>query len=361
MPITSLPIGTITTVAGNGVFDSTGDGGLAIAATVRTVVDLEFDSSGDLYLADAYGQCIRMIKGSTGIISTVAGTGIEGYSGDGSLATAAMLNMPNGVTVDSLSGNLYITDYANYRMRMVTKSTGIITTVAGNGKSGEVSGEDEVRLATEQSIGGPITAAIDSILQHLYIIVSDLVLMVDLKTGYLTIFAGSDQGYSGDGGLAVSATFGKPRGVAVDVTSGNVYIVDSGNSRIRMVTKSTGIVTNVAGGDYVMFVDSPERIDIDAQGNLYITEPNNDRIIKVTKSTGKISYVAGTGVEGFSGDGGPAVAAQLQNPMAIAVNSLSGVVVFSDYNNYRLRSFTVPIPKGMYVYNDSSKSFTSII
>ena len=369
----SLPIGTITTVAGNGVFGSTGDGGLATAATVRSVVDLAFDPSGDLYLADAYGQCIRMIKASTGIITTVAGTGVEGYSGDGSLATEAMLLVPNGVEVDSLSGNLYITDYGNHRIRMVTKSTGIITTVAGNGKSDfSVNGG----LATEQAIGGPITAALDSILQRLYIIVSDLVLIVNLKTGNMTVFAGAGEGYSGDGGLAISATFAKPRGIVVDVTSGNLYIADSGNGRIRMIKKSTGIVTTVAGGgwhDTLLLWDGyPDGIDIDTQGNLYITEFYNDRIIKITKSTGIINNVAGVGLGGFSGDGGPAVKAQMKNPYGIAVNSLSGVVVFSDYNNRRLRSITVPkiLPTGMYsmcvcvcvcVCNDSSKPFTSVI
>ena len=170
-------IGTITTVAGNGVAGYSGDGGLATAAKLYYPWHVAVDASGNLYIADRFCYCIRMVTKSTGVITTVAGNGIGGYNGDGIQATSAQLYNPLGVAVDA-SGNLYIADAWNYRIRMVTKSTGVITTVAGTGVAG----------------------------------------------------------YNGDGVQATSADLNNPLGVAVDA-SGNIYIADSDNHRIRMFSQ----------------------------------------------------------------------------------------------------------------------------
>jgi trimeric autotransporter adhesin len=201
-----------------------------------------------------------MVTMSTGIITTVAGTGKSGpsgYSGDGGLATSARFNFPSSIAIAS-SGNIFIADAQNHRIRMVMKSTGIISTVTGNGRLG----------------------------------------------------------YSRDGGPATSAVFYYPHGVAVDA-SRNIFIGDTGNDRIRVVTTSTGIITTVAGtgaegysGDGGLATSAklfrPSSIAIDASGNIFIAEYFNYRIRMVTKSTGIITTVAGNGRLGYSGDGGQA-------------------------------------------------------
>jgi trimeric autotransporter adhesin len=216
-------------VAGTGSYGYSGDGGIATSAKLSYPGGVAIDASGNIYIVDTGNSRIRMVTKSTGIISTVAGTGSYGYRGDGGIATSASLNFPRGVAIDA-SGNLYIADTDNNRIRMVTKSTGIISTVAGTGSSG----------------------------------------------------------YSGDGGLATSAALNYPRGVAIDA-SANIYIADFYNYRIRMVTKSTGIISTVAGtgssgysGDGGLATSAalnyPYGVAIDASGNIYIADTHNHRI-----------------------------------------------------------------------------------
>jgi trimeric autotransporter adhesin len=225
--------GIITTVAGNGTMGYSGDGGPAISATLSYPRSVTLDASENLYIADSYNSCIRKVSKSSGIITTVAGTGMSGYSGDGGLATSAALSYPRGVTVDA-SGNLYIADTYNGRIRKVSKSSGIITTVAGT-KDGAFSGDGGP--ATSARLYAPSGVTLDA-LGNLYIAdtYNNRIRMVSESSGIITTVAGTGTyNYSGDGGLATSATLFHPSGVTVDA-SGNLYIADFGNSRIRMIS-----------------------------------------------------------------------------------------------------------------------------
>jgi trimeric autotransporter adhesin len=324
-------------MAGTGVSGYSGDGSLATNAAVGMIYGVAFDGKGNLYMSDSNNYRVRMVANSTGIITTVAGTGVAGNSGDGGLATSAALQSPTGIAVDVLSGDIYIADK---QIKMVTKSTGIITTVAG---------ADPSDLAY-----GATGLAVDPKLQLLYILSNGRVLVQTRSTGGVEVIAGqSTGGYSGDGGLATNANLLKPFSITVDVLTGNIYIADNGNSRVRMITKSTGIITTVAGngeagnsGDgglaTAAALSSPMGMAVDMQGNVYIADSSSNCLRKVTKSTGIITTVAGTGVNGYSGDGGLATAAQLSSPWGVAVNSAAGIVAFYDFGNVRIRSFTVP-------------------
>jgi trimeric autotransporter adhesin len=307
------------------------------------------DASSNIYIADTNNHRIRKVTKSTGIISTVAGTGYPGYSGDGGQATSAALNYPYGVAVDS-SGNIYIADTDSYRIRMVTKSTGIISTVAGTG-SYSYSGDGG--QATSASLRIPGGVAVDAS-GNIYIAdtYNYRIRMVTKSTGIISTVAGSGPyGYSGDGGQATSAALFYPYGVAVDAL-GNIYIADSSNYRIRMVTKSTGIISTVAGTGYSGYSGDggqatsaalfyPYGVAVDASGNIYIADSSNYRIRMVTKSTGIISTVAGTGSYGYSGDGGQATSAALNSPYGVAVDA-SGNIYIADSANYRIRMFALP-------------------
>jgi sugar lactone lactonase YvrE len=294
--------GNITTVAGDGKYsaDTGGDGGQATSAYLYYPSDVAVDASGNIYIADTYVSRIRMVTKSTGIITTVAGKVVNDYkgdNGDGGLATSAYLYYPYGVAVDA-SGNIYIADSGLNRIRMVTKSTGIITTVAGGGTLG---------------IGG-----------------------------------NEMSGYSGDGGLATSARLAGPNGVAVD-TSGNIYIADSYNNRVRMVTKSTGIITTVAGNGTPSIykgegrlatsvsVKNPHKVAVDASGNIYIVD--TIFIMMVTKSTGIITILVDSGRLGYSGDGGPAKSATVNNVYGVALDA-SGNIYIADTYNHCIRMIT---------------------
>jgi sugar lactone lactonase YvrE len=278
--------GIFNTVAGTGITNYYGDGGLATSADLAYPEGVAVDASGDLYIADTYNFVVRKVSAFTGVITTVAGNHTEGFSGDGGLATNAMLSYPDGIAVDT-SGNLYIADSVNNRIRKVTASTGIITTVAGNGTAG----------------------------------------------------------YSGDGGQATSAMLDEPQGVAVD-TSGNLYIVDTLNYRIRKVAASTGVISTVAGdgiegysgdGQQATTVEiHPTGLAVDLSANLYIADSGNDRIRKVTASTGIITTVAGNGTAGYSGDGGQATSAEINDPQNVAVDEVGNLYI-ADNSNYRIR------------------------
>ena len=280
--------GIITTIAGTGVYGTNGDGGAATSAQLYNPRGVSVDISGNVYIADTYNSKIRMVT-STGIITTIAGMETYGSSGDGGAATSAQLNNPLGVSVDK-SGNVYIADHYNHKIRMVN-SAGIITTIAGTGVEGS----------------------------------------------------------SGDGGAATSAQLFSPKGVCVGI-SGNVYIADEDNLKIRMVT-STGIITTFAGtgafgssGDGGAATSAtlyfPFGVSVDISGNVYIADSSNNKIRMVT-STGIITTIAGTGMQGSSGDGGAATSGQLYYPHGVSVG-ISGNVYIADYFNHEIRMVVVP-------------------
>ncbi len=273
---------TITTIAGLGTAGFAGDGGQATSAQLNRPRGVAVDAQGNVYVANESAHRVRKVSG--GIISTVAGTGVAGYSGDGGQATSAQLSGPVGVAVDG-QGNLYIADRDNARIRKV--SAGIISTVAGTGVAG----------------------------------------------------------YSGDGGQATSAQLNNPYGIAVDA-QGNLYIADLGNNRVRKVT-TAGVISTVAGTGVAGYsgdggqatsaqLKTPIAVAVDAQGSLYIADYGNYRVRKVT-TAGVISTVAGTGVAGSSGDGGQATSAQLNSPAGIAVGA-AGTLYMADWANNRIRA-----------------------
>lgn len=330
--------GVITTVAGNGIASFSGDNGPATRAQLNQVPAVAVDSAGNLYIADLNNRIRRV---SNGVISTVAGGGPS--LGDNGPATSGELYNPDGVALDS-AGNLYIADNFNSRIRKV--SNGVITTVAGNGVYG-FSGDNGP--ATSAQVYNPFAVAVDSG-GILYIADRSNHRIRKVSNGVITTVAGNGTpGFSGDNGPATSAQLNGPQGITVD-SDGNLYIADTDNSRIRKV--SNGVITTVAGNGPPGFsgdngpatgaqLKNPGCIAVDSAANLYIADTGNSRIRKV--SNGVISTVAGNGAFGFSGDNGPATSARLNSPGGIAVGS-GGILYIADTDNYRVRLLT---PSGL--------------
>ena len=363
--IRKISNGVITTVAGTGVAGFSGDNGPATSAELSNMNGVAVDAAGNLYIADTGNSRVRKI--SNGVISTVAGNGIAGFSGDNGVATSAQLSSPDNVAVDA-TGNLYIADTGNNRVRKVTnglittvaavsaagvttdsagnvyiadgtshifKLTGnVITVVAGNGIAG-FSGDNGV--ATSAQLNSPYEVAVDAT-GNLYIADTVNGRIRKVSNGVITTVAGGSA--FGDNGPATSAQVINLAAVAVD-SSGDVYIADSGNSRIREVTN--GIITTVAGGGTSPGDNIPATsallnytagVAVDGNGNLYIADSSSNRIRKV--SNGVITTVAGTGAAGFSGDSGAASSARLNHAQGVAVDG-AGNVYIADSSNNRVR------------------------
>ncbi len=387
----NVAAGTVTTIAGQyGKNGSTGDGGPASAALLNEPSQICIDSVGNIYIVEMAGY-VRRIAANSGIIATIAGTGSSVFSGDGGLAVNASLVRPTGIAADA-SGNLYIADTGDVRIRKIAASSGIITTIAGTGHVAEGGDGGKALSASFVQLG---MLAIDSA-GNLSLTDGDRVRRITASTGMIATVAGNGSAaLSGDGGPATQATLNTPSGLAMD-SAGDLYIADTGNSRVRLVTAATGIISTISGtsqnGDGGLaagaVLSNAQGAVVDASGNLFIAQGTSIRevnaatgvittyagggtssqdgvealqakispislafdssgnlvvgeagIIRRINPSGIISTIAGTGTIGFSGDGGAATAAKVGYVSALASDSQGGVY-FVDSGNKRIRYIT---------------------
>jgi sugar lactone lactonase YvrE len=329
---------TIATLAGDGVLGYSGDGGSAISAAINNPFSMAVDKAGNVYISDQNNHRIRKVD-TFGTITNIAGTGVGGYDGDGAPATAKELYYPAGIAVDS-GGNIYVADYGNHRVRKITKSTGLISTIGGTTTYG-FSGDGGP--ATAAKIHNPYGLAIDTARNIYFADRSNHRIRKISNTGIITTIAGTaPEGFGGDGGQATAANLKYPIGVAVD-TFGDVYFSDWGNNRIRKVTKLTGVIKTIAGTGVAGYsgdgaaatlakLNQPYGVAVDGSGKVYIGEFTNSRV-RMIDSLGIITTFAGKGTRAYSGDGGLATAASLIQPSGVAVDSFRNVYIADHYNN----------------------------
>jgi len=403
--------GTLTVLAGNGVTGYSGDGGPATSALLHEPTGVAVDAAGDVYISDTYNERVRKVTVSTGEIATFAGNGAKGFAGDGGPARGAELNSPEALTVDS-AGNLYIADGFNYRIRKVTASTGEISTIAGNGIHG-YSGDGGPATKAELDLGNFLGISSDAN-GNVFLPDQQVCVVREVTTsGAINRVAGTPSNCTsgGDGGPAVTANLFLPTGVAVDRSgdfyvaeylhvrkaalggyintvagngtfhyagddvpatgaslfdpqgvgadaAGDIYIADTGNCLIRKVTAGTGVLTNVAGvpatgQDYTgsnncgdsgdggpatsAEIYFPTRVAADLSGNLYI---NNTlfvcRVRKIDGASGVITTIAGNGTCGYAGDGSPAIDAEVRYVSGIAVDG-AGNLYLAGQGNFVIR------------------------
>jgi hypothetical protein len=350
----------ISTIAGNDTAGFSGDGGQATAAELNQPYGVAVDKAGNVYEVERNNQCVRKIT-TSGIITTVAGIGTKnGYHGDGGQATAAELNYPTGVAVDTL-GNIYIADLTNNRIRKVN-AAGIISTFAGDGTasfSGDGGG------ATAAELNAPSGVAVDALGN---VLIADFynyrVRKVSTLGKISTVAGNGTYGFSGDGGAATAAEIKSFIGVAVD-KPGNIYIADQANGRIRKVN-TLGTMSTFAGDGTQSYsgdgglataaeLSYPYGAGTDASGNVYIADYGNERVRYVPK-TNIISTIAGISYPGWSGDGGPATAAEISTISGVAIDA-AGNVYIADQTNNCIRKLT-PVATGINQVTSANEPFT---
>ena len=332
--------GTISTFAGTGERGFGGDGGTANEALLSHPSGLAVDATGNVYVSDPGNDRVRRVN-AAGTISTFAGTGERGFGGDGGRATEALLNQPRGVAVDA-TGNVYVADTGNDRVRRVNSASGVIATFSGRGGLGDGGPADKARLDLPGSI------AIDHASGDVYIADdgNHRIRRIDAGTGNISTFAGAGFGFGGDGGPADKALFRYPAGVAVDA-AGNVYVADRRNLRVRRVDGATSAISTFAGTGEEGFggdggpaskarFRNPTDVAVDAPGNVYVADRGNHRVRRVDGTTGVITTYAGVGERGFGGDGGPATEALLGHPSGVAVDAFGNLYIV-DYWTARIR------------------------
>ena len=334
---------TITTVAGTGAQGYAGDGSPATQALLNNPFDLAFDPAGNLCFADTYNHCIRRIDARSGVITTIAGTGEQGFSGDGGPATRARMNQPYGMVIDR-NCNIYVADRLNGRVRRIDGATGVITTLAGDG-SGKYGGDGGP--STQSGMAEPNGLALDR--EHRRLFITDVadhrVRVIDLVTGVISTFAGTgNAAHAGDGGPAVSADILGARAVAL-APDDSLYIMERQGSSVRRVRN--GIIETVAGtgargyaGDdhdarQAVF-NAPKEMAVDPTGNVFIVDTENHAIRLIDAQSWIVTTIAGTGESGPGGDGGPAKQAGLARPHGAVVGP-DGAIYIGDSENHRVR------------------------
>ncbi len=347
VPAAAAADGVINTVAGGGS-GYAGDGGPAADAGLDGPRMVAFDGRGGYYIADTFHHAVRYVD-AAGTITTYAGTGKAGDSGDGGAAADARLHAPHSVDLDA-DGNLLLGDPVNNRVRMVDAATGTITTIAGTGEEGYSGDGGPAVLArlsdSKVAVAGPDAAV------YIADYGNSVIRRVDRSSGTITTFAGNGSPKSsGDGGPAREAGMA-PRSIAFD-RDGDLLVVDREADSIRSIDVHTGIITTIAGsgpcpsegpecyaGDggsaTEAQLNNPRGLGVDTGGNLFIADSDNNRVRRVGADTGVISTVAGTGKPGFGGDGGPATKAKLANPRHVAFD-VAGSLYIVDTNNSRVR------------------------
>ncbi len=355
----TAPAYTISAIVGNGTAGFSGDGSAALSAEVNFPSSMAMDKSGNLFIADSVNYRIRKVD-TNGNISTIAGSGVAGNAGDGKAATAAQFGPPGGIAVDG-SGNIYFSDTGNHTIRKVG-TDGNISRFAGTGTLGfsgdttpyTVAAGTAIVLASNAQIAGPTGIAVDS-KGNVYF--SDTgnnrIRMVSVTDSSITTIAGDGTGnYYGDGANASYSEIYQPTGMAFDAAD-NLYFADTSNHRVRRIAAADGKITTVAGFGIPGKADNgglavnsllhyPTSVTVDTSGNLYIADSINNRVRMVT-TNGVIATIAGgSALPGNTGDGGPALAARMNFPCSVLVNPAAKVYVI-DSQNTRIRLLT-PIP-----------------
>ena len=341
----------ITTVVGNGTAGYSGDGGPALAAEINFPGFLSFGGIdyGSLYIGDRLNYRVRQIKlGPAAVIITKGGDGIYGFSGDGGLADSAEMGIPGGVTVNK-AGVVYFSDYDNHCIRKIA-NTGIVTTIAGMPGSPGFSGDGGPALSAQFDY--PLGITVDSV-GNLFVAdqYNHRIRRIDTSGIITTVVGTGVPGSTGDGGPASAAEISYPNYIRMD-SIGSLLVTDNGGQRIRKVN-TAGIITTIAGNGTLGYsgdgglatsaeLNYPGGVTMDKQGNVFICDCYNNVIRRVDAITGIITTVAGTSTPGYSGDGGPAVDAELNQPVDIAVDHFNNVY-FVDWNNSRIRVFNSPL------------------
>ncbi len=341
--IRKISNGIVTTVAGNRKKGFSGDNGPATQARIGSMCYLALDTLGNLYFSDTENNRIRKVDANTGIINTIAGTGIIGYTDSTVVATHAKLSSPGPLLIDSL-GNLYFSDMGNNHVRKINLNTGLISRVAGNGVA-----EEFGDLGVTDGLYEPKGLALDSKTNTLYIADAGnkKIKKFSLNTGKIYSFAGTGMnGYAGENDSAFRAVFNGLEGLTLD-NNGQLFVCDRGNSRIRKINTITSIINTYAGSFPLQNAKEnmlasqvrllyPSDVKIDHLGNLLIVDAGNSLLRKVDSTTKIVSNIAGNGYLCFNGDSGLANRSLISNPKHIKFD-YEGNLIFYDSYNSRIR------------------------